>query len=201
MHRKNLVGQTFERLTVLKDNGRNSRRYILWLCKCSCGKDIDAIGYELENGHVKSCGCLKAERLGNNSRTHGKSKTSEYSIWCGMIKRIENPNDKFYSEYGGRGIKICDRWRHSFEFFNQDMGSRPTKNHSIERIEVNGDYEPGNCKWATLDEQARNKRNNINIKQGDRVMILEDWARELKITRSKFKTVLKHETKYTILSQ
>lgn len=131
MHRKNLVGQTFERLTVLKDNGRNSRRYILWLCKCSCGKDIDAIGYELENGHVKSCGCLKAERLGNNSRTHGKSKTSEYSIWCGMIKRIENPNDKFYSEYGGRGIKICDRWRHSFEFFNQDMGSRPTKNHSI----------------------------------------------------------------------
>lgn len=198
--KNDLTGLVFNRLTVIGLSHKNKRRYFVWKCFCLCGKYISVVSSDLINGSTKSCGCLRTDTIKAIATTHGQSQSAEYKVWAGIIKRCENKNHKDYPDYGGRGIMVCDRWRNSFENFLSDVGSRPSEKHSIDRINTNGNYEPGNCKWSTLEEQARNKRNNIRIEFKGEVMVLEDWARRLNVTRSVAKTVIKNNSEYKILN-
>ena len=130
-----------------------------WKCKCDCGTEKILQRSNITCGRTTSCGC-------NKYKTHGKSFAPEYIAWAGMIQRCNNPKAPHYFNYGERGITVCDRWLHSFEDFYADMGDRPSDGHSIERKDVNGNYEPSNCVWATRFEQQRNIRVQKNNTTG-----------------------------------
>lgn len=136
----------------------------MWVCRCDCGATSAAVRCTpLTAGRIVSCGCLRMEKLLEIRTTHGDTKggnTCEYSTWCHIKQRCHNPDDPAYFRYGGRGIHVCRRWMDSFVNFLNDMGRRPTKFHSIERLNNNGNYSPSNCKWATKWEQMRNTRAN-----------------------------------------
>lgn len=157
---ENLENQRFERLIAVRREGKK------WLCRCDCGGKKLILASSLKRGLTKSCGCLNrelcAERNRVEKRTHGRTGTAEYKIWQGIHQRCENQNDKDFPNYGGRGIVVCNRWA-SFEDFFADMGRRPSKEHSIDRKDVNGNYSPDNCRWATKVEQALNTRRNIIV--------------------------------------
>lgn len=168
MHLKNLVGETFGRLTVICQvahyNGRAS-----WLCKCSCGGLKITDSKSLRTKSVSTCGCSRI--------THGQSATPVHKVWASMRQRCVNPNDPNYYRYGGRGISVCQRWD-DFMLFVADMGPRP-KGSSIERRDNDGNYEPSNCYWATGNAQQRNTRRNRYLTAGGRTMLMIDWTREL----------------------
>lgn len=176
------VGQTYGRLTVVEKDDTNKRK---WLCRCSCdGKIISVIDHHLASGHTKSCSCAQKDMMSETRATHGHTRprnggqTKEYAAWAEMIKRCEKPTQRHYGYYGGRGIKVCDRWRHSFEAFLEDMEYAPSSKHSLDRIDVDGDYEPGNVRWATVQEQAENKTTTIYVNIHGKRMKLVDVARE-----------------------
>lgn len=132
----------------------------------------------VKSGNTKSCGCLKIKKLRERQTTHGMSRAPEFWVWVAMRERCHNPKHESYHRYGGRGISVCERWRCSFEDFYADIGSRPSQLHSIERIDNDGDYEPGNCRWAVQSEQTRNTSRNKMITLAGRTQCLTDWARE-----------------------
>lgn len=162
-----MIGMKFGRLMVVDEvasrrppNGSPQRRF---RCRCDCGLDVVATGGHLRTGHTLSCGCIRAEQArqqGFQNRVHGEApcSTAEYRIWKGMFTRCYNPKTPNFRHYGGRGITICDRWREDYPAFLADMGRRPSAIHSIDRIDNDGDYEPGNCKWSTPSEQNSNQR-------------------------------------------
>lgn len=164
MKREDLTGRVFGRLTVVSYSHTHKtpsgQSKASWLCQCECGNQLVVKSQPLKIGNTSSCGCLRNELTGNRSRTHGMTGTPTYETWRGMRERCERPDNHRYSSYGGRGIKVCDRWMNSFENFLADMGERPD-GMTLDRIDVNGNYEPGNCKWATDAEQRMNKRNSI----------------------------------------
>jgi len=150
--RKDLKGYRSGRLTVVSFNSVNDNGDALWNCVCDCGSEFVAGGSHIKNGDTSSCGCLRREI----HTKHNGSHLPEYAVWEGIIQRCTNPNSTFYEYYGGRGITVCDRWRDFGNFF-EDMGERPDK-LTIDRIDGNGNYEPGNCRWASRKDQVHHLR-------------------------------------------
>lgn len=164
MAARNLMGKKFGRLTVIKLDRRiksDSHHYrSFWKCICECGNNSIVAQDALLYNSTKSCGCLAKEIAGSWVRTHGMTGSPTYSAWLGMKKRCYRESHSAFKHYGARGIIVCDRWRRSFESFLSDMGECP-EGLTIERINVNGNYDPGNCCWKTSLDQASNKRNTI----------------------------------------
>lgn len=159
--RYDIVGKSFGRLTVISQHGKDSKHKTMWLCVCECGVTKVIRGQSIVDGVVVSCGCYNKDVLIERQTKHGHNpairKSRTYQSWANMIQRCTNPNNTNWGNYGERGITVCKRWRLSFVNFLKDMGLRP-KGTSIDRIDVNGNYEPGNCRWATKSEQGFNKR-------------------------------------------
>lgn len=174
--KNNIQGQKFNKLLVVKETEQRECGNIVWECLCECGKTTYASGTSIKRGNKKSCGCLHKESMQKLMSTHGKSKTAEYRSWCSMINRCSNKNSDDYKDYGGRGIKVCDRWRNDFTEFLKDMGERPSKLHSIDRIDVDGDYDPTNCRWDDKKEQAENRRNNLYYEYKGEILSINEWA-------------------------
>lgn len=152
-----LTGHKYGRLTVIKFIERDKkRRLTLWLCRCECDKEITVPSNSLRTGNTTSCGCFQREIAGKLSFKHGMGTSREYASWEAMKQRCLNPNNAGYSDYGGRGITVCERWM-EFENFYADMGPRPGK-RSLDRENNNGNYEPTNCRWATPKQQVDNRR-------------------------------------------
>lgn len=162
---------------VVSRKVENIGKKVAWLCECDCGEGTTVTSSDLRSGHTKSCGCLKGGKI-----THGMNRSPEHSIWCQIKGRCYNKNSPAYSYYGGRGIKVCDRWRDSFEAFFHDMGDRPSGNHSIDRIDNDGDYTPENCRWATPYMQANNARSNVRITYQGETHTVTQWARKLAVS-------------------
>jgi hypothetical protein len=185
-HRESIAGKVFGRLTALSPVAGSDK----WLCECACGVTKSIAKPSLVKGSTQSCGCILREMM-RARRKHpvghryyeatiygpsdGRSGHPSYPIWGGMMQRCFNPKNKSWKDYGGRGIRVCDRWLLASAFC-EDMGPPPL-GMSIDRIDVNGDYEPGNCRWATPTEQCNNKRNNFLIEYGGKTRTLRDAAR------------------------
>jgi hypothetical protein len=162
----------FGKLTVIGSFRQNGRIYLT--CRCDCGTVKRLYSGHVLTGKTKSCGCLR--------RTHGNSThpTPEYAAWREMRDRCKRETHHAFDKYGGRGITVCDRWE-TFQAFLQDMGPRPSNTHSLDRIDVNGNYEPSNCRWATDEEQRNNKRTNVFLELDGKRMTIAQWSRFLMI--------------------
>ena len=171
----------FGRLVVLERVGERGKQ-ALWRCRCTCGNNIDIVGSSLKGGDTKSCGCLNSEVARKTRTRHSMFRTPEYATWAHMIQRCTNESDKSFRDYGGRGIKVCERWLESFENFFADMGARP-EGMSLDRKNVNGGYELENCRWATKAEQMNNCRRNRLIEYDDITMTLQQWADKTGVKR------------------
>ena len=179
---KNLRGQKFGRLLVLDPVGRDKQGYVLWKCKCDCGNWKIASSKYIGQG-TYSCGCLNKERRLAKVTRHGMSRSRLYTVYCSMWQRCTNPNAHEYENYGGRGIKVCDEWKDFNAFaewalangYNDAIESRkyaPT----LDRIDVNGDYEPSNCRFVTMKIQQRNRRSNRLITHNGETHCMSEWA-------------------------
>lgn len=170
-----LAGQRFGALVAVERVGFNVHRKSVWKCKCDCGYEVVIVGSNLTAGNSKSCGCVAndaaSKRASKRNYKHGHASgrfSSEYRSWHSMKGGCQYPSVKGYADYGGRGISVCERWQ-SFENFLADMGLKPSPKHTIDREDVNGNYEPGNCRWATPLEQAANKRATIHPPRGEKL--------------------------------
>lgn len=177
---KDLIGQKFGRLIVIRHSGINKQGNYQWLCLCDCGNERIVRGGALQNGHTKSCGCLKTERATKHGYLAKGRRSAAYVSWEAMNQRCNNPNHKHYCHYGGRNIKICDRWK-SFVYFLEDMGEPPTKNHSLDRIDNDKGYYKENCRWATRKQQMRKTRVNSLITHDNKTQCVSAWCEEIGI--------------------
>jgi hypothetical protein len=181
-----ITGLKYGRLMVI--NAIRGGHETKWMCVCDCGNNAIVTGGRLRSGDTRSCGCLRKEttaKKGHRNLKHGKSKDrtcSEYRIWTGMWRRCTNQNSGDWPGYGGRGITVCERWR-SFEVFFADMGCRPPGT-TLDRIDNNGNYEPGNCRWATKEEQNGNRRTSVILEYRGKRQSLSAWAREVGLHKS-----------------
>lgn len=178
-----MIGAIFGRLTVVADAGIVSSRKRAWRCRCSCGRERIVRANNLRSGGSKSCGSCEKSDHPRRKRPRWHSARPEYRAWRSMINRCTRTSQKDYPAYGGRGIRVCDRWMHSFAAFMEDMGERPD-GMSLDRIDNDGNYEPHNCRWATAEQQMNNRRaNHVLTLDGD-TMTMAQWARRIGISRS-----------------
>lgn len=189
---KDLTGQRFGRLTVLRFASKKNSNYY-WLCKCDCGKETIVSKNHLSDGHTKSCGCFQREASKNFHTIHNMARTKIYSVWNGIKDRCLNNKKKNYKYYGGRGIKVCEEWKNDFlSFYNWAINNGYKEGLTIDRINNEGNYEPNNCRWATHKEQANNTRRNRYITYKGKRQSLANWCRELnidyQITRGKLRS-------------
>lgn len=177
----NLVRQKFGMLTFISREGLSPIGYF----KCDCGEFVyKNIAHAKRNKFTSSCGCFLKKYCKERESTHGMSKQSEFTSWQAMLDRCYNKNNVSYKRYGGRGIKVCKRWRYSFENFFSDMGLKPTPKHSLDRYPNNdGNYEPSNCRWATRKEQQRNRSNTPFLEYNGQRLTLQEWADILNIPK------------------
>lgn len=179
---KDIAGQTFGRLTALGPISRTPNRQIMWLCQCDCGNTTTVRSNHLLAGATVSCGCVHRESTINRNTTHSMCGTRMYTIWKGIIQRCCNSSSENYSGYGGRGIQIFPEWRNSFDAFHDHVRRLPhfsEEGYTIDRIDNNGNYEPGNLKWSTQTEQARNTRSNRLLTFDGRTQCLSAWEDEM----------------------
>lgn len=170
------VGQRFGRLVVVsRAPGRGVRQRVRWMCRCDCGESVSVVTEKLGK-RTNSCGCFRVDHSTSKATVHGMSKSREYHSWSGAKSRCENAQSPAFARYGGRGIRMCERWRISFASFFQDMGPCPP-GMSLDRIDVDGDYAPGNCRWATSVEQAGNKRLHRLVTFRGKTRPVTEWAR------------------------
>lgn len=174
--KNDLTGQRFGRLLVIEETGRNKHNAVMWLCRCDCGTEKAVRAYGLRSGKTRSCGCYNREKIVQSTKTHGLSHQPIHTAWRNMNRRTSEPTYPGYHLYGGRGISVCAEWRESFEAFVRDMGPSHSDGLTLDRIDVNGNYEPTNCRWATPLEQGRNKRNNRLLTFRGETMPLSAWA-------------------------
>lgn len=171
------VGDRYGRLVIVAEAGRQSNGSRAALCRCDCGAETTVRFSRLATGSTKSCGCLAAE----THRTHGMSESSTFVSWMSMLNRCYNEKTPNYANYGARGIAVCQRWRESFENFLADMGERP-EGKTLDRYpDKNGNYEPENCRWATYQEQNRNRRSNSLLTYNGVTKCIAEWAAEFNV--------------------
>ena len=189
----NLIGQRFAKFAVIDGPIKKigDRKYY-WLCKCVCGKEKLVSTNWLITGYSKSCGCSRGEYVGNAHRKHGMCRTRTYQIWVGAKDRCYNKNNPNFNNYGGRGITVCERWRESFENFYADMGEAVGK-MTLNRIDTNGNYEPSNCRWATMQEQNNNRRDNIIVLYNGEQTTLPNLARQLGINYGRLRKLYRYK--------
>jgi hypothetical protein len=183
-----LTGKRFGRWSVLS-RSQSLSGVVHWLCQCDCGTKRNVAGSKLRCGKTQSCGCFRADWSRENNVTHGHRRnggSSEYQSWKSMKERCRNPRDRYYKDYGGRGIFVCQEWlgKSGFQKFLEDMGPKPSRSHTIDRREVNGPYSAKNCRWATPGEQQRNKRINIFVRVGGKKMCLTEACLDLGLSYS-----------------
>lgn len=186
-----LTGKRFGLLTVLRQSRRRkgSRRLLMWFVLCDCGRTKRVVGAHLRGGNTRSCGCMKYVWLAQKVRTHGMKWTPTWTTWRSMKYRCGNVKNP---RYGGRGIKVCKRWRDSFEAFLADMGERPAGTTLDRFPDQDGDYKPGNCRWATNRQQTGNRSSNHLVTFRGRTMTLTEWNRELGFSRNMLLMRLRH---------
>lgn len=184
---KNLIditGQKFGRLTILSHynfTDEKGYRRSYWICKCDCGNEYHTQSNPLRTGRIKSCGCFNRDRITTHGQTKNKQISRAWQSWRTMKSRCYRITDCSYKNYGGRGISVCNRWKESFENFFADMGECP-ENHSLDRINVDGDYEPENCRWADSITQANNTRFNTKITHNGITKTITEWSREFGVS-------------------
>jgi hypothetical protein len=172
-----ISGKRFGRLVVMNVKEKTKSGGYLWNCQCDCGNIIKSCFWNLKKGKTKSCGCFKRDNIVNFNFKHGNCYTRIYRIWAGMKDRCNNPKNDNYHNYGGRGITICENWENHFDnFYNWSISNGYEDNLSIERIDVNGNYCPQNCKWATIKEQNNNTRRSILITYNGETKTLKEWS-------------------------
>ena len=176
---KDITGMKFGRLTVLRLSHKDNRHECHWLCKCDCGNEKTVSGNKLRSGNTKSCGCMQKEFLdGRLRRKHGLTNTKLYATWENMKHRCNDPNNWMYPNYGGRGIKVCEEWLDSSTFFEWALSHGYEEGLSIERINVNGNYEPSNCKWVPIEEQYLNRTDSHFVTAFGKTQTISEWAKE-----------------------
>ena len=175
-----LTGQTFTYLTVIS-RASNIGTHVTWKCQCKCGTVVVVASNDLRRKRepTRSCGCWNRER----STSHGLTNHPLFKHWSQMVQRCTNPNYPRFHDYGGRGITVCNQWFNDPAQFFADIGGKPTPDHSVDRIDNNGNYTPDNCKWSTREEQMNNKRNNVIYTAHGKTLTLSQWSRELNTPR------------------
>lgn len=187
---RDLTGCRFGKWLALFYLGADKRRQSLWLCVCDCGQEKIVRMWYLVQGRSQSCGCSTAQFLREKSTKHGLSHSRTFNSWASMIQRCQDLNCPNYPQYGGAGVRVCERWQ-VFQAFLDDMGERPAGT-SIDRIDNDGGYSPENCRWATRTEQARNRRYVHLLTFEGRTLSLSEWAREIGVPRHTLRYRLHH---------
>ena len=189
---KDITNQKFGKLTVIKRGENTPKGLATWICQCDCGNIVNVRGSDLRKGHTKSCGCASRNFFAKVIFKHGFCGTRLHKIWWNIQDRCYNPKVPNYYLYGGRGVKMCQEWLDDFlDFRNWAMANGYDDTLTIDRIDVNGNYEPSNCRWITYKAQNRNKRTNRIIKYDNKEMCLSDWAKELNVDRKTLSDRLK----------
>lgn len=180
-----ITGQRYGRLTVISRSENNRHKKAMWRCRCDCGNEAIFCGNHLRSGNTQSCGCLAMETRINNGKSvvkHRGRGTRLYHVWSDIKIRCFNSKSSNYANYGGRGITMCDEWRNDFATFrdwsiaNGYDETAPKGQYTIERINVNGNYEPSNCRWATTKEQGNNRRNNHLLTYDGETHTIAEWS-------------------------